>query len=82
MFDALSDAIKSSVQGAMTIFLIILAFSFMFGPKGPRWVMNTALEPIKAAIRFKLKAIILLCMFVIVSYYFGVKVALALGLGR
>jgi len=57
-----------------------VAFGMMFGgKKGAMWVINTAISPIKAAFRAKLTALIYLCMFVIVSYYVGAKIAHALG---
>lgn len=43
------------------------------------WVINTAISPIKAAFRAKITALIYVCMFVIVSYYVGSKIAHALG---
>jgi len=56
------------------------AFGMMFGgKKGAMWVINTAISPIKAAFRAKITALIYLCMFVILSYYLGSKIARALG---
>lgn len=62
------------------ILLILIAFGMMLGgKKGAMWVINTATAPIKAAFRAKLTALIYLCMFVVVSYYLGSKIAHALG---
>lgn len=80
MINALFKVAGSCVQGAMVVLLILVAFGMMFGgKKGGMWVVRTALSPIKGAFQKKLTALIYLCMFVILSYYFGSKIGHALG---
>ena len=80
MFDALSRAAASCVQGAMTVLIILIAFGMILGGKrGGMWVIKTAVAPIKKALQWKLTALIYLCMFVILSYYVGSKIAHSLG---
>ena len=80
MIDALFKIAASCVQGAMFVLIILIAFGVMFGgKKGAMWVINTAIAPIKAAFRAKITALIYLCMFVILSYYVGSRIAHALG---
>lgn len=80
MIDALFKAAASCVQGAMTVLIMLIAFGMMLGgKKGAMWVISTAISPIKAAFRAKITALIYVCMFVIVSYYVGAKIAHALG---
>lgn len=72
IFDGLAAAARSSVQGAITILLIITAFGFIIGgPKGGMWVLRTAFSPIKALFEKKITAILYICAFVIASYYLG-----------
>lgn len=81
MIDALFKVAASCVQGALAVLLIMVAFGMMIGgKKGAMWVINTALAPIKAVIEKRIAALIYVCMFVIVSYYVGAKIAHALGL--
>jgi hypothetical protein len=80
MIDALFKAAASCVQGAMTVLIILVAFGMILGgKKGGMWVINTALSPIKCAFQKKLTALIYVCMFVIVSYYLGSKIAHGIG---
>ncbi len=80
MIDALFKIAASCVQGAMFVLLILVAFGMMFGgKKGAMWIINTAISPIKAAFRAKITALIYICMFVILSYYLGSRIAHALG---
>ena len=83
MFTDLARAAASSVQGAAVVFLLVLAFAFILGgPKGGRWVVNTAIAPIKMVIQKKITALIYICVFVIVTYYFGSRITALLGIGR
>lgn len=72
IFDGLAAVARSSVQGAITILLIITAFGFIIGGlKGGKWVLRTAFSPIKALFEKKITAILYICAFVIASYYLG-----------
>jgi hypothetical protein len=83
MLGDLARAAASSIQGAMVVFIIILACALIVGgPKGGRWVINTAFAPIKMVLGKRIKALIYICVFVIVSYYCGSRVSAVLGIGR
>lgn len=72
IFDGLALAAKSSVQGAMSILIIFIAFGMIIGgPKGAMWVIRTAFAPVKALLEKKITAIIYICVFTIMSYYVG-----------
>lgn len=80
MIDALFKVAGSCVQGAMTVLLIVIAFAMILGgKKGAMWVIRTAVSPIKGVFEKKLAALIYLCMFVIMSYYLGSKLAHTIG---
>jgi hypothetical protein len=72
LFDGLDMAARSSIQGAITILLIFIAFGMMLGgPRGAKWVIRTAFAPVKALLEKKITAIIYICVFTILSYYVG-----------
>lgn len=72
LFDGLAAVARSSLQGAIAILLIFVSFGLIIGgPKGGMWVIRTAFAPIRQLFEKKITAVIYICVFTIMSYYFG-----------